>query len=208
MPHRELARLLGRCLAFRLDFGDLAGLRAQLLSSPALWDDLTAFAMHEGLAHALERRLRARGLLPSEFLPPGVAELAADRRLRAAALASSRRREALAGHLRQMIQRLNRIDIQPIILKGARSLLTGEPDWRYLRDFDLPPLVRGDFPAFVEIHRRAGNQYVRTLLPTGELARASEPVSDGGIRFALLPIHLHALSSTIISGMPETPAAR
>jgi hypothetical protein len=226
MSRRELTQLLGRCLAFRPDPDELARLRAQLLSTPSLWDELTIFATHEGLVHALERRLRSRGLLPSTFLPPSAAAFAPDHRLQAAAIALSERREVLAGDLQDIIKRLNRIEIRPSILKGARSLLTGEPDWRYLRDFDLlipdradaafaefiargfevpeaeqgrsrrhhlPPLVRGDFPAFIEIHRRAGNQYVRTLLPTEELAQASEPSEDGGVKFALLPTHLHSL---------------
>ncbi|MDF3063263.1 MAG: hypothetical protein K0S06_3372 [Microvirga sp.] len=226
MPHRDLTRLLGRCLAFDLDPSDLHRLRTQLLSSPDLWQELTDFATHEALVHALERRLHARGLLPSQFLPGEAAAFAPDGQLRTAAAALSKRREVLGEQLREIIKPLNRIGIQPIILKGARSLLTGEPDWRYLRDFDLlipdqadaafaefvargfevpqaeqgrnrrhhlPPLVRGDFPAFIEIHRRAGNQYVRTLLPTEELAAASEAVEDGGVKFALLPTHLHTL---------------
>jgi Uncharacterised nucleotidyltransferase len=201
-------------------------LRAELLSSPAVWDELVEFATHEGLVHALDRRLASSGLLPSEFLPPQAAAFAPDRRLRASARALSKRRELLAGHLREIIALLNRIGIEPIILKGAQSLLTGEPDWRYLRDFDLlipdraheahaeflaqgfevpetergrgrrhhlPPLVREDFPAFLEVHRRAGSQYVRTLLPTEELAGASQRIWENGIRYALLPRPLHVL---------------
>jgi Uncharacterised nucleotidyltransferase len=241
MPQRELTRLLGRCLAFRLDPGDLAGLRGELLSSPALWPELTEFATHEGLVHALARRLHARALLPSQFLPAEAVALAPDGALRAAAAALSKRREVLGEHLREIIRRLNRIDIRPIILKGARSLLTGEPDWRYLRDFDLlipdradaafaeflakgfevpeaeqgrgrrhhlPPLVRGDFLAFIEIHRRAGNQYVRTLLPTEELAEAAEPSDEGGIKFALLPTHLHTLYGLVHHHMGHAGDAR
>lgn len=223
---RDEVELLGRCLAFRLEPAELADLRARLLSDPAVWDRLTLFAAEEGLVQAVERNLRSRGLLPSELLPQSAGLLAPDHRLRTAAAGFAKRREVLARHLREMIGRLNRIEIEPIVLKGAQSLLTGDPDWRYLRDFDLlipdradaaqaeflargfeipeseqersrrhhlPPLVRDDFPAFVEIHRRAGNQYVRTLVPTEELVEASVPGMEAGLRYRLVPEPLHAL---------------
>jgi hypothetical protein len=224
MPKRDAVELLGRCLALRLCDREGAALRGRLLSSARLWDELTDFAASEGLVHALEQSLAARGLLLSQFLPAGLA--APDLRLRQAAAAFSARRADLARHLREIIARLNRIGIEPIVIKGAQSLLTGEPEWRYLRDFDLlvadraadaqgallavgfevpeaeldrgrrhhlPPLVRHDFPGFVEIHRRAGNQYVRSLLATGELVQASLPGTEGGLAYRLLPKPLHVL---------------
>jgi hypothetical protein len=229
-PRRASIELLGRCLGFHLDPGELAALRARLLSSPAVWDEVTDFAASEGLVHALERSLRAKGLLPSQFLPPAARQSAPDRKLAAAAVALAERRSTLAGHLREIIGRLNSRGIEPIVIKGAQSLLNGEPDWRYLRDFDLlvtgrpneaqsellamgfevpeaeqqrsrrhhlPPLVREDFPGFIEIHRRAGNQYVRALLPTEELVAASVSNPDGGLRYGLLPPPHHVLYGLI-----------
>ena len=217
--------LLGLCLAFRLESAELAALRTELFSDRAIWEKLTALAISEGLAKALEGSLRARGLLISDFLPAESGRAGPDDKLRVAAAALSERREVLGRYLRDVIRRLNGIGIEPIVIKGAQSLLTGEPDWRHLRDFDLfvpdraddaqeellamgfqvgetdqrtrrhhlPPLVREDFPGFIEIHRRSGNQYLRTLLPSDEIAAASLSHSESGLRFKLLPEHLYAL---------------
>jgi hypothetical protein len=223
---RETADLLGRCLAIRLDAGELAGLRAQLLSSPSMWSELMKLALQEGLVQAVHDSLRARRLLPSQFLPAHLHPRAPDSGFVAVAESHAQRRAALTGHLRDIIARLNRIGVEPIVIKGAQSLLTGEPTWRYLADFDflipdraedaqaellalgfqeaeeqqerrrrhhLPPLVRTDFPGFIEVHRRAGNQYARPLLPTEELAQASVAYAQDGVRFRLLPYPLHVL---------------
>lgn len=238
---RAEVALLGRCLAFRLEPAELAGLRARLLSEAGAWDGLTRFAAEEGLVQAVERNLSARGLLPSEFLPAGAGLVAPDHRLRAAAAGFEKRRAVLAEHLREIVARLNRIGIAPIVLKGAQSLLTGEPGWRYLRDFDLlvpdraedaqaelvamgfevpesergrsrrhhlPPLVRDGFPGFLEIHRRAGNQYVRTLIPTEELVAASVPGLEGGLKYRLVAEPLHALYGLVHHHMGHAGDAR
>jgi hypothetical protein len=238
---RDMMELLARCLALRLSAQEVAALRAQLLSTPGLWDALTRFSLGEGLTLAVEHRLKAQRLLPSELLPVGPDRLAPDHHLRSSAASLAERRRVLARHLTGLIARLNGAGIEPIILKGAQSLLTGDPPWRYLRDFDLlvpdradeaqaelvamgfevahseagrgrrhhlPPLVRQDFPGFVEIHRRAGNQYVRTLLPTGELVARSEPRSDRGLRYRLLPQPLHVLYSLIHHHLGHSADAR
>lgn len=236
---REEVALLGRCLAFRLEPAELADLRARLLTEAGIWDRLTLFAAEEGLVQAVERNLRMRGLLPSEFLPAGAGLVAPDHPLRAAAAGVAQRRAVLTEHLREIVARLNRSGIEPIVLKGAQSLLTGEPDWRYLRDFDLlvpdraeaaqeelvamgfetpeaerrrrhhlPPLVRDGFPGFVEIHRRAGNQYVRTLIPTEELVAAGVPGPDGGAKCRLVPEPLHALYGLVHHHMGHAGDAR
>ena len=226
MTQREITELFGRCLAVRLDAAELADLRARLLSSSTVWAELTEFASREGLVQALEQSLRGRGLLPSQFLPAAARAGAPDRLLGAGAAALARRRDLLARRLREIIARLNDVAIEPIVIKGAQSLLTGDPEWRYLRDFDLlvpdradeaqaqllamgfevpadeakrarrhhlPPLIQKGFPGFIEIHRRAGNQYVRSLLTTEELVEASVPGSEPGLRFRLLPGTLHVL---------------
>jgi hypothetical protein len=239
---RDLARLFGRCLALRLDGAELAALRARLLSEPALWHALTQFALDEGLVLALEHGLRAKGLLVSELLPPGSGLVGPDEALRSLAAGLAERRQVLARHLRAIVARLNGVGIEPIVLKGGQSLLTGEPAWRHLRDIDLlipdradaaqrellvmgfqvpeseaaergrrhhlPPLVRDDFPGFIEVHRRGGNQYVRTLLPTEELAAASRPWSEDGSRCRLLPDPLHVLYALVHHHMGHAGDAR
>jgi Uncharacterised nucleotidyltransferase len=228
--NRERTELLGRCLALRLEPLEVAALRAELMATPGLWPELTRFALDEGLLLALEQSLRSRGLLISEILPAGMGFAGPDTLLLASAAGFAERRRVLARHLIEIIARLNLAGIEPIVIKGAQSLLTGDPPWRYLRDFDLlipdkadeaqqeliamgfgvpeeqagrgrrhhlPPLVRDDFPAFVEIHRRAGNQYVRTLLPTQELARHSELRAQGDLRYRILPQPLHVLYSLV-----------
>ena len=227
---REMIDLFGRCLALRLDPAELAALRARFMSSPGLWSELTDFALEEGLVLALEQSLRARGLLLSELLPPDSGLVGPDRWLSTSAAGFAERRRLLGRSLVEILARLNLAGIEPIVIKGAQSLLTGDPPWRYLRDFDLlipdkadeaqavliamgfsvpeeeaerrrrhhlPPLVRKDFPGFIEIHRRAGNQYVRSLLPTRELAARSELRVQGELRYRLLPQPLHVLYSLV-----------
>jgi hypothetical protein len=226
VPPRDLVELVGRCLAFRLEPAELAALREQLFSAPGVWAELTDFAACYGLVQAVEQSLRTRGLLPSALLPPQTGPSAADRSLRAAATGLAQRREVLARTLRETIASLNRIGIEPIVIKGAQSLLTGKPEWRYMVDFDLlvpdraeeaqaellasgfevwesdrerterhhlPALIRKGFPGGIEIHRRAGNQYLRSLLPTRELIETSLPVAEDGMCFRLLPSPLHVL---------------
>jgi hypothetical protein len=132
-----LTRLLGRCLALRHDSADTAQLRDELLGTNQLWPALTKQAAEFGLVMALEASLRARGLLPSGLLPAAVRGLAADRTLVAGAAVLHERRDSLAAHLKGLVGALNAAGIEPLVIKGAQSLLTGEPRWRYLRDIDL-----------------------------------------------------------------------
>ncbi|HEX2726830.1 MAG TPA: nucleotidyltransferase family protein [Beijerinckiaceae bacterium] len=241
MPRRASIELLGRCLAFRRDPGEHAALREQLFASPTLWGELTDLAVHEDLAQPLEQSLRACALLPSQFVPAHAGAEAADCGLIGAAMARGQRREALARELREVLARLNRVGIAPIVIKGAQSLLTGEPAWRSMADFDLlapdraeeaqaqlmamgysvpdgyaertqrhhlPPLLRDGCGAAIEIHRRSGNQYVRTLLPTRELADASIPGSQDGVRFRLLPLPLHVLYGVVHNHVGHAGDAR
>jgi hypothetical protein len=47
------------------------------------------------------------------------------------------RRATLGGTLHEIIECLNESGIQPVILKGSRSLISGKPNWRFQRDIDF-----------------------------------------------------------------------
>ena len=134
---REIIELVGRCLALQHDRADFTALRARLLSDPGAWEGVTRFALDEGLVLALEQSLRDKGLLVSDFLPSDSGLVGPDHGLRALAAVFGERRQVLAEHLGSIIERLNRAGIEPILIKGAQSLVTGEPPWRHLRDFDF-----------------------------------------------------------------------
>ena len=47
------------------------------------------------------------------------------------------RRAALANALHEVIEALNRAGVQPLVLKGSMSLISGSPEWRFQRDIDF-----------------------------------------------------------------------
>ena len=128
--------LLGECLSFDLRVEDLAPLRARLLAPNAMFE-LTEFASQQGLLTVLAGRLLDNVLVPPN--PPGRPGPASA--LSRYLASHGDRREHLTRHLRVVVTALNEIGVQPILLKGARSLWGREPAWRFLRDIDLlvPP---------------------------------------------------------------------
>ena len=124
--------LLGECLSFDLRVEDLAPLRTRLLAPNALFV-LTEFAGQQGLLTVLAGRL-----LDNVLVPPNPPDRPGPASALSRYLASHRdRREHMTRHLRIIVAALNEIGVQPILLKGARSLWGREPAWRFLRDIDL-----------------------------------------------------------------------
>ena len=132
---REMIDLFGRCLALRLDPAELAALRARFMSSSggasspisplrkgSCWRSSRACGPGGFCFRSCFRRIwgssaPTAGCRPR---PPGLPSVAAAGR----ALSRFSRAPQSRG-------------IEPIVIKGAQSLLTGDPPWRYLRDFDL-----------------------------------------------------------------------
>ena len=124
--------LLGECLRFDLHADDLAPLRLRLFTPNVLFD-LTEFAGQQGLLSVLAERL-----LDNVLVPPSPPNRPGPANTLSRYLASHRdRREQMTRHLREIVAVLNELGIEPILLKGARSLWERKPVWRFLRDIDL-----------------------------------------------------------------------
>jgi hypothetical protein len=123
-----LASLLGRCLSLRPDDREAGALRSDLR---AHWDRFLGWCDDLRLTPAVAERILRRNLAP-----PG-----AEPALAASVAANIRRRKAMAGRLDELVLAFNRAGIEPILIKGAISLMAGGPGWRTLRDIDLvvPP---------------------------------------------------------------------
>ena len=102
------------------------------------WDELFAHADRARLGSVLVRAVERLGLapqIPALTLPDG-------RMTVTAALGKRQtdhleRRRVLGERLVEIAEALDRAGIVPLALKGGRSIVTGWPDWRYLRDLDL-----------------------------------------------------------------------
>jgi hypothetical protein len=107
------------------------------------WDRLLAHAEGERLTSVLVRAIERQELAPS--VPP--LTLPDGRMTIPKALAEHQarhldRRRVMAERLGEIATALNAAGMVPLVLKGGRSLVTGTPDWRHLRDIDL--LVAGE----------------------------------------------------------------
>ena len=124
--------VLGACLNLDLRTEDLAPLRSRLCGPNVLFE-LTEIAGQQRLLAALAERLLANMLVPPDTpVRPGPATM-----LRKYLAEHHDRRAQMTLLLRDSVAALNRIGIQPILLKGANSLWDQKPDWRFLRDIDL-----------------------------------------------------------------------
>jgi hypothetical protein len=102
------------------------------------WDRLFARAEAERLTSVLVRAIRRRGLAPAVpplTLPDG--RMTVTRALAEQEAGHHARRRVMAERLGEIAAALNGGGIVPLVLKGGRSLVTGTPDWRHLRDIDL-----------------------------------------------------------------------
>ncbi|MDR3471337.1 MAG: nucleotidyltransferase family protein [Devosia sp.] len=127
---------LALCLAFANPEAELSALRARLRAGG--WLPLIELARDLRLLPAIATAAGAKRLtagLPAFRLSNGQTSIPA---LLADALAQHRARSAaMLARLEELVDLFTRNGIEPILLKGARALWTGEPDWRTLRDLDL-----------------------------------------------------------------------
>lgn len=135
-------RLLSRCLTFSGDTQSLQKLRIELLSNLEIWERLYAGAKTVRLAPSVYARLENRGLLPpkrrgadeSKYSPAQILEtLDGHNRV-------LRRQQTET--LEELVASLNAKQIDPVLIKGARTLWLGVSPWRTMRDLDI--LVAAD----------------------------------------------------------------
>lgn len=128
--------LLCACIRFDADAAHADELKVRI--DVIGWDRLLAYADEQRLGSVLVRAVARQGLAPAVpplTLPDGrmtVTKALAQREADHVA-----RRLVLRERLAEITTALGRAGIVPIALKGGRSIVTGHPDWRHLRDMDL-----------------------------------------------------------------------
>ena len=114
-------------------------LRIALFSDPLVWERLFATASERRMMPALAMRLRERGLVPPRPRSGKGPTPASVLEAQCADYLAIRTRQAAA--LADIVAILNRLDIEPILLKGAHCLWCDTDPWRTMRDLDI--LVAG-----------------------------------------------------------------
>jgi hypothetical protein len=134
--HEERLDLLLDVLRRDIQVHDISRLRSALLAAPTALEGMLIAATRRQVLPVVLGVLEDNGILPFGSLQrfsrdslPG--------KLRDARQQFSTRRQLLTQALRDIIAALNSNGIQPLILKGSMSLLTGHPDWRFQRDIDV-----------------------------------------------------------------------
>lgn len=137
LASRDAVRaLLCACIRFDADAARADELKGRI--DAIGWDRFLAYADEQRLGSVLVRAVARLGLapaVPSLTLPDGrmtVTKALAQREAHHVA-----RRLVLRERLAEITTALARAGIVPIALKGGRSIVTGHPDWRHLRDMDL-----------------------------------------------------------------------
>lgn len=128
--------LLCSCIRFDAAPADAPGLSAQI--AEAGWEELLHYAATLRLDAVLVQAIARLGLappIPAITLPDG--RVTITRALRQYAAGHTERRQLLRERLLEIAAALNVEGIVPLVLKGGRSLVVGQPDWRQLRDIDL-----------------------------------------------------------------------
>lgn len=136
MPPPSPRADLAQCLSFALAPDERDSLRARLDAGG--WRPLFAWAEERRLTPALAVAATARGLtsgIPPVTLPDG--RMTPSAGLAAALTVHTERSRVLRQRLAELLAALGAEGIEPVLLKGARALWTGQPPWRTLRDLDL-----------------------------------------------------------------------
>jgi len=134
-PTANLQELLVACLRFDGAEGDQA-LAGRIAA--AGWEQLLGHADELRLASVLITAVMRRRLappVPPLTLPDG--RMTITRALQQRWTDHLARRAIMRQRLDEIVGALRREAIVPLALKGGRSIVTGAPDWRHLRDLDL-----------------------------------------------------------------------
>ncbi len=128
--------LLCACIRFDATREGTSQLAEQI--SRAGWEDLLQYAGTLRLGSVLVRAIRRLELappMPEMTLPDG--RVTITKALAQHESGHLERRAVLRDRLVEIAAALNGEGIVPAVLKGGRSLVIGQPDWRQLRDIDL-----------------------------------------------------------------------
>lgn len=131
----RLHALLVDCL--RLDSANADPTLANRVAA-AGWEALLSYADELRLSSVLVRAAIHRHLappVPPLTLPDG--RMTITRALQQRQTDHLARRGIMRQRLDEIVTALRRESIVPLALKGGRSIVTGAPDWRHLRDLDL-----------------------------------------------------------------------
>lgn len=128
--------LLVRLLRFSPLPEEIGALRIELLSDMSALEALMVAASRRQLVSAVISQLKLNGILHPRPAVTGERETIVSQLARLDE-EFSERRAMLTEALRDIIAQLNGVGIEPLILKGSMSLITGEPDWRFQRDIDF-----------------------------------------------------------------------
>jgi len=134
----SVAKALCTCLSLADNAADV-----EVEARQAGWAAIVESAVQLRLGPALVSRLRDKGAvppIPAVTLPNGLLTITAS--LDGIWRDHLHRRKVMAEWLAELVGALNAVGIEPILMKGARSLASGQPAWRSMRDLDL--LVPGD----------------------------------------------------------------
>lgn len=132
----EALDLLCACLRFDARPENSSDLRDRFAAIG--WERMLAFADSRHLGSVLVRGVRRLAIAPNVppvTLPDG--RLTITKALQQREADHVARRAVLAERLAEIVQAVNKAGIVPVALKGGASIVTGQPDWRYLRDLDL-----------------------------------------------------------------------
>ena len=133
---RQELDLLGQCLSLQSPQPDSRPLAAALrdFGIPKILD----FAVQHRLEPSLALATRTRSLLPQiPKISLGDGRITITKSVDDILNAHHLRRGQMKNRLVEIVHALNQIGICPTLIKGARSLWTGTPEWRALRDLDL-----------------------------------------------------------------------
>src|SRR5262249_18518195 len=106
-------------------------------SDDAVWSEIIAAALPQGLLPAVANRLAAKGLVPPEPQEPRVAAVSPARQLRDHLTSHGERCKAQRAHLIEIVRGLNGNGIECILLRDAQTLWLKEPEWRHLRNLEI-----------------------------------------------------------------------
>lgn len=135
LPDERLDLLIA-CVKHRNAPDELTGLRLTLLTDADALDGLLRAADRRLLVGALVDGLEEKGIIHPAAPRPGQPETLRSQLFRVREQYRDRR-AAQEAALKEIVAALNKDGIVPLVIKGAVSLLTGEPAWRFQRDIDF-----------------------------------------------------------------------
>ncbi|MEP3265235.1 MAG: nucleotidyltransferase family protein [Hyphomicrobiales bacterium] len=134
--HDERIDLLIACLKFSNSHEELATLRGTLMAEPEMLDCLLRTSDRRFMNAALVDGLGTKGILHPATPAPDK-PMSTRTRLGQIRQIHEERRAAQTSALKVILSELNDQGIEPLLVKGAVSLLTGKPSWRFQRDLDF-----------------------------------------------------------------------